>query len=44
MREIRHEVKSAINFGYFDVARKLINSLASEIRVIDAFISNYLSI
>ncbi|MEL7011206.1 MAG: YfdX family protein, partial [Cyanobacteria bacterium J06588_4] len=34
IREIRHEVKSAINYGYFDVARKLINSLASEIRVI----------
>ena len=34
IKEIRQEIKSAINFGYFDVARRLINSLASEIRVI----------
>lgn len=34
IKEIRHEIKSAINFGYFDVARRLLNSLASEIRIV----------
>ena len=34
IREIRREIKSAINFGYFAEARNLLNSLKSEIRVI----------
>ena len=34
IREIRREVKSAINFGYFAEARNLLNSLKSEIRII----------
>lgn len=34
IREIRREVKSAINFGYFAKARNLLNSLKSEIRII----------
>lgn len=34
IKDIRREIKSAINFGYFAVARRLLNSLASEIRVI----------
>lgn len=33
IKDIRREIKSAINFGYFAVARRLLNSLASEIRV-----------
>ena len=33
IREIRHEIKSAINFGYLSVARRLLNSIASEIQV-----------
>ena len=34
IKDIRHEIKKAINFGYFDVARRLLNSLASEIRIV----------
>lgn len=34
IKDIRREIKSAINFGYLSVARRLLNSLKSEIRVI----------
>lgn len=34
IKDIRREIKSAIKFGYFAVARRLLNSLKSEIRVI----------
>ncbi len=34
IKHTRKEIKTAINFGYFSVARRLLNSLMSEIRVI----------
>lgn len=34
IKNIRQEIKKAINFGYLSVARRLLNSLKSEIRVI----------
>lgn len=34
IKDIRQKIKTAINFGYFSVARRLLNSLKSEIRVI----------
>ena len=34
IKEIRREIRKAIDYGYLAVARRLLNSLASEIRVI----------